>query len=435
MSPAFRTSRESVVRIERVHERLFKSQVENHADPALEGEAAWWQSILRGARIEGPEKTCKLNVVDAFCGAGGFALGLRFAADVMGTDVRFNAVVDTDAGALQVHAANLDAKTVLHDSVRSLVDYQLRGDDEDIRFAYPPEIVAPLLRRLPPTDVLIAGPPCQGHSNLNNHSRRRDPRNDHFLTAVAFGMALGARAILIENVPTVQNAHGDVVRVAEILLRNAGYDVSVAVLRAERLGAAQARARFFMVAVAADPMADATAVDWLRHFAAAREASPQPVTWAIGELVDRKPDSIFDSAPQPSETNRRRIAWLLENDAHDLPWDERPDCHRNGTSYTAVYGRMYRDRPAPTITTGFGAPGQGRFIHPDRPRLITPHEAARIQGFPDWFDFAPGGLPYTRKNLAKWIGDAVPPNLGFTVALAMLQRLAVPGVLERGAAC
>jgi DNA (cytosine-5)-methyltransferase 1 len=241
MSPAFRTSRESVVRIERVHERLFKSQVENHADPALEGEAAWWQSILRGARIEGPEKTCKLNVVDAFCGAGGFALGLRFAADVMGTDVRFNAVVDTDAGALQVHAANLDAKTVLHDSVRSLVDYQLRGDDEDIRFAYPPEIVAPLLRRLPPTDVLIAGPPCQGHSNLNNHSRRRDPRNDHFLTAVAFGMALGARAILIENVPTVQNAHGDVVRVAEILLRNAGYDVSVAVLRAERLGAAQAK--------------------------------------------------------------------------------------------------------------------------------------------------------------------------------------------------
>jgi DNA (cytosine-5)-methyltransferase 1 len=185
----------------------------------------------------------------------------------MGTDVCFNAVVDTDAGALQVHAANLDARTVLHDSVRSLVDYQLRGADDDIGFAYRPELVRPALTRVPPTDILIAGPPCQGHSNLNNHSRRRDPRNDHFLTAVAFGVALGARAILIENVPSVQNAHGDVVRVAETLLRNIGYDVSVAVLRAERLGGAQARARFFMLAVATHPIADGTAVDWLRDFA------------------------------------------------------------------------------------------------------------------------------------------------------------------------
>jgi DNA (cytosine-5)-methyltransferase 1 len=285
---------------------------------------------------------------------------------------------------------------------------------------------------LPATDILIAGPPCQGHSNLNNHSRRRDPRNDHFVTAVAFGIALGARAILIENVPTVQNAHGDVVRVAETLLRNAGYDVSSAVLRAERLGAAQARQRFFMLA--APPMADGNGVEWLRRFAAAREASPQPVTWAIGDLVDLKADCVFDSSPKPSETNRRRIAWLLENDAHDLPPEERPDCHRNGTSYTAVYGRMHHDRPAPTITTGFGAPGQGRFVHPDRPRLITPHEAARIQGFPDWFNFGPDGLPYTRKSLAKWIGDAVPTILGFTAALAMLERLTVPGAAERAAA-
>jgi hypothetical protein len=69
MRPAFRTSRGSVVRIERIDERLLESQVENRAAPELEGEAAWWQSILRGARIEGPKKTCRLNVVDAFCGA------------------------------------------------------------------------------------------------------------------------------------------------------------------------------------------------------------------------------------------------------------------------------------------------------------------------------------------------------------------------------
>jgi site-specific DNA-cytosine methylase len=52
--------------------------------------------------------------------------------------------------------------------------------------------------------------------------------------------------------------------------------------------------------------------------------------------------------------------------------------------------------------------------------LITPHEAARIQGFPDWFDFAPPQLAVMRKNLAKWIGDAVHPALGYAVGLSVL---------------
>ncbi|NEJ83128.1 hypothetical protein GR268_42370, partial [Rhizobium leguminosarum] len=78
------------------------------------------------------------------------------------------------------------------------------------------------------------------------------------------------------------------------------------------------------------------------------------------------------------------------------------------------------DKPAQTITTGFGTPGQGRYIHPMRRRVITPHEAARIQGFPDWFDFAPPGTDVKRKNLAKWIGDAVHPILGYAVALSAL---------------
>ena len=107
--------------------------------------------------------------------------------------------------------------------------------------------------------------------------------------------------------------------------------------------------------------------------------------------------------------------YLFEKNIYDLPDAERPDCHKNGTSYLSVYGRMRPDRPAQTITTGIGSPGQGRFIHPTRRRLITPHEAARIQGFPDWFLFSLEGREPSRKDLAKWIGDAVPPFLGFVV--------------------
>jgi DNA (cytosine-5)-methyltransferase 1 len=113
----------------------------------------------------------------------------------------------------------------------------------------------------------------------------------------------------------------------------------------------------------------------------------------------------------PGEENARRIAYLFDNNAHDLPNSERPDCHKDGTTYKSVYGRMHANQPAPTITTGIGTPGQGRFIHPVRPRMITPHEAARLQSFPDGYGFRTrDDVP--RKLLAKWIGDAVPPFIG-----------------------
>ena len=60
------------------------------------------------------------------------------------------------------------------------------------------------------------------------------------------------------------------------------------------------------------------------------------------------------------------------------------------------------------MTTGFGSMGQGRYVHPRRPRTLTPHEAARLQTFPDWFDF---GAETPRGVLAKVIGNAVPPLL------------------------
>ncbi|WP_370739365.1 DNA cytosine methyltransferase [Flavimaricola marinus] len=105
-----------------------------------------------------------------------------------------------------------------------------------------------------------------------------------------------------------------------------------------------------------------------------------------------------------------------------LPNEIRPESHQDGKTYGSVYRCMYADRSAATITTGIGTPGQGRFTHPTRARLITPQEAARIQCFPDGYGFeAPKGNT-TRKELAKWIGDAVPPLLGMMAVSAALSE-------------
>jgi DNA (cytosine-5)-methyltransferase 1 len=381
-------------------------------DPAV----AWWQSLLRG---EHPHKTndgSAVRIVDAFCGPGGLALGVRSAIEAMGGHAEFAAIIDSDPTALDIHKHNLGAHRALSSSVASMVDFHVLGLGEQATFGYEPEIVHPELVKVGKVDMFIAGPPCQGHSNLNNHTRRQDPRNELYIVAVAMGVALNAEMIIIENVPTVQNSHSDVVATAAGLLRSAGYGVSMGVLRADQLGAAQRRNRHFMVGVAGKHLEDGYLSDACQRLA----SPPMPLSRAIGDLLNVTSGRLIDSAPTPTAVNAARIDYLFDNDLHDLPDAQRPDCHKNGTSYTAVYGRMHWDKPAQTITTGFGTPGQGRYIHPLRRRVITPHEAARIQGFPDWFVFDPDFMPVKRKNLAKWIGDAVHPILGYAVGLAAL---------------
>lgn len=82
-----------------------------------------------------------------------------------------------------------------------------------------------------------------------------------------------------------------------------------------------------------------------------------------------------------------------------------------------MYGRLRYDAPAQTITGGFVSPGQGRFVHPSQERTLTPHEAARLQFFPDFFDFS---AAQTRTGLAQMIGNAVPMTLAYVFCLEFI---------------
>ena len=416
MRQEFASRKKGLTRTVKIGAKKYETAIADLSDQTGDARADWWQSFLRGAKVESEAKRAPLKIVDAFCGSGGLALGVRLAAEALNVPVEFVAAIDTDTVATQIHRHNLRSHRQIGASAASLVDFHVWGQREKSEFGYPPEIVDPNLSGVGKVDVLVAGPPCQGHSNLNNHTRRQDPRNDLYLTTAAMGVALGARVIIIENVPTVQNSYAEVVATAHSLLRSSGYGVSMAVLRADLLGAAQRRARHFMLAI------KDTALDegYLLTCSEALSAPPMPVSWAIGDLLDRQPEHLMDSAPSPTPVNLARINYLFDQDLYDLPNDQRPECHQDGTSYTAVYGRMHWDRPSQTITTGFGTPGQGRYVHPRLRRVITPREAARIQGFPDWYNFAPPEVPVKRKNLAKWIGDAVHPVLGYAVGLVAI---------------
>ena len=386
------------------------------AESAADPKGAWWTALQQGAvpKPSRPQNRA-FRSVDLFCGLGGLALGVRNLCTEIGLSVCTELIVDEDEEATDVYTLNHDVRSRRVSSAAALVDFRIRRRGRNAVFAYKPEIIEPKLAdSVFGVDLIMAGPPCQGHSNLNNRTRRDDIRNRLYLTVPAFAVAALARTAIIENVPDVTRDRSDIVQTARRLFEQAGYWVEEGVLSADALGWPQTRRRHFLVA-----RADARPIPIRTVSQALADGPARSAWWAIGDLEARSGDDPMDRTSALSPDNRRRIDWLFDNDEYDLPCSERPECHRDGTSYPSVYGRMHRDAPAQTITTGFMSPGRGRYIHPTQRRTLTPREAARLQGFPDSYRFAADEKrPPSRAKLAKWIGNAVPTPLGYAAALS-----------------
>jgi DNA (cytosine-5)-methyltransferase 1 len=399
------------------------------------GSDSWaddWRSFLTGDRRPLRDPVGQLAILDLFSGVGGLAIGVAKAALEHGLVTNSVGAVDIDERALSVYTANLRTRQPRAGSVASLVDFQVRGEGTSARFLYQPEMINGAEDDyVGQVDTILAGPPCQGHSSLNNRTRGNDPRNRLYLTVPAIAVATGATTVIVENVPGVVRSRGSVVESAMTLLRDAGYAVTSATLAADRMGWPQTRQRYFVVATR-----DRSPVP-LTEVATTMRRDSLPVSWAIGDLleVDQHSSDPMNSTAALSQENAARIAWLFNNDEYDTPNHLRPDCHKDGTTYNAVYGRMRWGRPAPTLTTGYLTPGRGRFIHPKHPRTLTPHEAARIQGFPDWFDFCavPDREP-GKKELGTWIGNAVTTVLGYAAGVSAISSIKGAGDTDVAAA-
>ncbi len=385
---------------------------------------AWQLAELRGAlpRVQDDLFTERVAVVDLFCGCGGFTTGIRAAARALGIQTEVLAAADFDPHALAVYRANHGPRHALLKNIDSCVDFGLERIRQSWRFAYPPSVIdSTLQQQHGKATIVIGGPPCQGHSNFNNLTRRADPRNALYLTVPAIGVALEAPVILIENVPSVVNDTTNVVDRTLDVLRDAGYVCDTVVLEGDTVGTAQQRKRHFLLATRSSGAIPLSQIaDCL--------SAPQLTAWdAIRDLARRckKPCAdLFDTPAELSTENQDRVNYLFDHEAFDLPDHVRPECHKEGHTYPSVYGRIHPDRPAQTLTGGFMSPGRGRFVHPMQRRGLTPHEGARLQGFPDHFVFRTvDGIELHRKDFAKMIGDAVPPPMAFAMAIAAFSSL------------
>ena len=357
-----------------------------------------------------------LQLVDLFAGGGGLTVGVAEAALRMGRGTEVALAVENDDHTADVYELNFPRANLVRSGVEASFDGELgtpvTASERSIALA------------VGEVDVLVAGPPCQGHSNLNNHTRRQDPRNALYLRAVRAVEVLRPILVAIENVPTVRHDRGGVVERSTQVLQAAGYSVSSDVFPLVKFGVPQRRRRHILLAASNDRI-DPSVMD--RLGSACDDHAERSVRWAIEDLVDQTTESGPDAASKPVPVNLERMQWLIDQNEYDLPNPMRPKCHHGSHSYTSMYGRLRWDAPAQTITTGFGCMGQGRFVHPAQPRTLTPHEAARLQTLPDFFDLD------TRKGRGVWakvIGNAVPPLFIVHLLAPLLGALPSPAIQE-----
>lgn len=328
--------------------------------------------------------------VDLFAGCGGLALGFRWEG--------FQPVgaVEIDGEAAATYALNIDSGIETADIAR--------------------------VERWPAAKVVIGGPPCQGFSQLGTRDPD-DPRNRLWREYVRALRLTRADVFVMENVP--QLLKSEQFRLFHDAVSD-DFVLTEGVLNAADYGVPQTRRRAIVIGsrLGKPAFPSRTHGPGLRPYVAVRTAlaglsrEPDGKNRHEGRAGIRPASVTRYKAVPPSGGSRFDMQRAL--DAQGLGHLV-PPCWRNKlTGTTDVFGRMWWDRPAPTIRTEFYKPEKGRYLHPEAHRPITVREAARLQTFPDDFRF-PDAQGMT--SVAKQIGNAVPPVLAAAIARAVAQHL------------
>jgi DNA (cytosine-5)-methyltransferase 1 len=356
-------------------------------------------------------RSSRPKVIDVFAGVGGFSLGaVRAGFDVV-------AAIDLDTQAYETHQQNFPNSNHGRRDVKNLSGGQLRT------------IAGLNGHRL---DGLIGGPPCQGFSTMGR-MRKNDARNKLFYHFFRLVSEVKPLFFIAENVPGILDSKYDVLREESFRLVEREYQMLPAFeVSAATFGAATERTRVFFVGWAKDAGFELAEPS----FATKEPTRKTDVRTAFDGLPDEirpewrderylwqqitKPTSQFGrtinrvAVGVGDETARKRFSDCAEVSGflatkHTPEVVERFDKLEPGKmDRISKFPRLKWDGTCPTLRAGTasdrGSYQAARPIHPTHPRVITTREAARLQGFPDWFVFHP-----TRWHSFRQIGNSVSP--------------------------
>ena len=302
-----------------------------------------------------PKITEPSRVIDLFAGCGGLSLGFEAAG------------FETIGYELEENAVNT-------------YNRNLRGrchcQKLEVGFVFPQ------------ADIIIGGPPCQPFSVFGNQKGMDDAR-DGFPIFIDAVKRLQPKMFLFENVRNLAYSHRwyfDLIRTA---LSKLGYIIDFKCLNAVDYGVPQNRERLIVVG----------------HRAEFRFPAIQQKKITVGEAIGDLIDTVHDEGKILTPRQDEYIAAYEKKSSCINPRD------------------LYPDRPARTLTcrnlAGCTSDMQRVRLKDGRRRRLVVREAARLQSFPDWFEFTG-----TETKQFNQIGNAVPPLLAYQLALQIKETLA-----------
>jgi DNA (cytosine-5)-methyltransferase 1 len=376
---------------------------------------------------------------ELFCGPGGMALGAKLAAEQFqkqyGDDLSIDHVwgVDRDPNAIKTYNANSLGEGIQCDAMafaeaRSGCDHETIAD-------------------FPRITALAFGFPCNDFSMVG---KRKGTNGNYGLLYKAGIVAIehtNPKWFIAENVSGIHSANaGDAFRqiLAELKAAGKGYNLTVNLYKFEDYGVPQCRHRYIIVGIRKDQQVEfkIPAPTHLNNHVTVKTALERPYKGDVsGREFTRQSERIVERLRfiPPWEN-----AWFLDK-LHDemaaterravvgaLPWSKELEgvsdnllrkridecrllCTKARMSH--IYRRLHPDKPSYTIT---GSGGGGTHVyHWCEHRALTNRERARLQGFPDYFEFKG-----QKEQVRKQIGMAVPPEGAKIIFEAILKTFA-----------
>ena len=330
----------------------------------------------------------KLQAIDFFSGAGGLTHGFKAAG------ITVLAGIDNDSLCKATFEKNSRGAVFFE---RDITEYSPADLENDLRI------------KKKDNYMIFAGcAPCQFWSIIRTSKEKSKKTKNLILDFQKFIEYFRPGFVVVENVPGISSKRESPMGNFIAALESFGYDVAHGITDMSLYGVPQKRRRFTLLASRVScislpkPAGKETTV---KDVLGTKNGFPKI------KAGTRDETSFLHTAANLSKKNIERLQMTSKNGGVRSSWQNKKThqlaCYASGEKkFYDTYGRMWWDKPSPTITTKFVSISNGRFAHPEENRGISLREGATLQTFPKNYEFIGTSIA----SIAKMIGNAVPPE-------------------------